>query len=210
MALPTKKLYMNEILFREGDIGEIAYVVRKGAIEISIESGGGDGKIILAVLGASAVFGEMAIIFEEERRTATAMATEYTELVQIHKRDFEKFTARSPKIIVHLLNALVSRLRQTTQRLGKAPNVFLGCCEMINLLTFHNREVIDYDVTVHSMASTFSTDSKSIKGKLQEMEDSELIDILIDSMGQKSIRVIGKHSFMSRAKRAFQKSGGQL
>ncbi len=208
MALPTKKLYMNEILFREGDIGEIAYVVRKGAIEISIESGGG--KIVLANLGASAVFGEMAIIFDEERRTATAMATEYTELVQIHKNDFEKFLAKSPKIIVHLLNALVSRLQQTTQRLGKAPNVFLGCCEMINLLSYHNREVIDYDVTVHSMASTFITDNESIKEKLQEMEDNELVDILIDGIGKKTIRIIGRHSFMSRARRAFQKSGGQL
>ena len=114
--LPTKKLYPNEVLFKEGSVGELAYVIKKGSVEISVESVGQ--KVVLAILEPPAIFGEMALIFKEEKRTATVTALEYTELVQIEKQTFDEYFEKSPPIMEHMVNALVNRLKRTTDRVG--------------------------------------------------------------------------------------------
>ena len=49
-----------KLIFAEGDIGEQAYRVIEGSVEISIQRD--RQKLILAILGAGETFGEMAMI----------------------------------------------------------------------------------------------------------------------------------------------------
>ena len=130
--LPTKKLNPNEILFKEGSVGELAYVIKKGSVEISVMSAGQE--VVLAILEPPAIFGEMALIFKEEKRTATVTALEYTELVQIEKQTFEEYFKKSPPIMEHIVNTLVSRLKRTTDRVGTTADIFIGTAEILNLL----------------------------------------------------------------------------
>ena len=64
-----------EVIFREGEAGDVAYIVEEGRVEISSLVNGR--KHVMAVLGAGDLFGEMALIDQNER---TASATKASRL----------------------------------------------------------------------------------------------------------------------------------
>lgn len=91
-------------IFREGEPGTCAYVVERGAVEISSLCQGR--KVFVARLGEGDLFGEMALI-DGEVRTGTAIALEETVLVVIdldHLR--EKFEVADPLLGFFVKNVL--------------------------------------------------------------------------------------------------------
>ncbi|MBN67527.1 MAG: hypothetical protein CMM94_08200, partial [Rickettsiales bacterium] len=54
----TKHVAPKEIIFREGEMGDAAYIIRSGSVEILKHAAHGD--IQLAVLESGELFGEMA------------------------------------------------------------------------------------------------------------------------------------------------------
>ena len=81
-------------IFREGEPGNCAYVIERGAVEISSLRQGR--KISISQLGEGDLFGEMALI-DGEVRTGTAIATEETVLVVISLDQLrEKFEHADP------------------------------------------------------------------------------------------------------------------
>ncbi len=204
--LPTKKLNPNEVLFKEGSIGELAYVIKKGSVDISVISSGQ--KVVLAILEPPAIFGEMALIFKEEKRTATVTALEYTELVQIEKQTFEDYFKKSPPIMEHMVNALVNRLKRTTERVGKTTDKFIGAAEILNLLGQHGVEHIDYTRALVATSMALAADTDEIAAKLDMMQVLSLIDILEDRNGMKTISIQSREMFMSKARKLQHDSGG--
>jgi CRP-like cAMP-binding protein len=205
--LPVKKLNPSEVLFKEGSTGEIAYVVKKGSVEISVTTSGR--KVVLAILEPPAIFGEMALLFNEEKRSATAMALEYTELVQIEKQTFEDYFKNSPPIMEHMVNALVNRLRRTTERVAETTDKFIGTAEILNLVAQHGVESIDYTRTVVAMSMALATDTEIIGEKLERMQVLSLLDILMDRNDRRTIQLQNRETFMSMARKLQQESGGE-
>ncbi len=205
--LPVMKFNPNEVLFEEGSTGEIAYVIKRGSVEISIMSSGR--KVVLAILEPPAIFGEMALFFKEEKRSATAIALEYTELLQIEKQTFENYFKESPPIMEHMLNALVGRLRRTTERVAKTTDKFTGIAEILNLLSRHGVESIDYSRTVEAMSLALATDTEVIGEKLEKMNSLSLIDISTDKGEKKTISLKDRDGCMDTARELQQKSGGE-
>jgi len=117
-SFPIKKFYQNEVIFKEGTLGTVAYILREGGVEISVEVEGS--KKVLTVLKPITVFGEMALVLPDHQRTATAAAADCSEVVEIAKSDFDDYIDSSPAVIAAALKALVDRLRETTVRL-KSP-----------------------------------------------------------------------------------------
>lgn len=69
-----------EVLCREGEHGASAYIVVSGSLEVYI--GSGDDRQVLAVLTTNQLLGELALL-EPEARTASVIAIEPTELVEL-------------------------------------------------------------------------------------------------------------------------------
>jgi CRP-like cAMP-binding protein len=86
-----------EVVFREGDPGDALYIVARGGVEVTFESGetapGGEP----IRLGPGQAFGEMALL-SGGPRTATVWAREETELVEIKRADFERLVAEDPEM----------------------------------------------------------------------------------------------------------------
>lgn len=98
-----------EVLFLKGDAGTSLMGVLAGRIKISVHSA--DGKeIVLNMLGAGSIFGEIALLDGKER-TADATAMEPTSLVVLERRDFLPFIERHPAIATRLMALLCERLR---------------------------------------------------------------------------------------------------
>lgn len=109
------KLAPQQTLFAEHDPGDALYVVKKGAIEISILYDDGR-KLGLEIMRDASVFGEIAL-FDPGPRTATAMALTETELVMIRNEDLLREIDASPELALELLHLAGARMRLMNRQL---------------------------------------------------------------------------------------------
>lgn len=106
-----------EILFRQGDPGDAAYVILEGKADILADASGGQIKI--AELSDNAIVGEIAILCDVSR-TATVKAAGPLEALRIRKDDFLKLLADYPDMMFEILRSLAQRLTRTTSELTEA------------------------------------------------------------------------------------------
>ncbi len=102
-----------EIIFKEGDLGEEMYFIRKGKVKIS--KGEEANEKVLAILKDGDFFGEMALI-DGSPRSATATAIEDTDLLIIDKESFTAKINENP-LIAYVMEVLTKRLRTCDEKL---------------------------------------------------------------------------------------------
>ena len=100
-------------VFREGDLGDAAFIVNSGMVDITINRG--DGEALLSRLGPGDIFGEMAVI-DERPRSANALVHEDCELVPITREALNKRLDANDSIVTLLLKVVLRRYRSTLQR----------------------------------------------------------------------------------------------
>lgn len=101
-------------IFREGEPGTCAYVIERGAVEISTLRQGR--KITIANLGEGDLFGEMALI-DSELRTASAMVTEETVVVVISLDQLRETLERADPLLTFFTRNILERFRDSQSRL---------------------------------------------------------------------------------------------
>lgn len=105
----------DEMIFREGDVGNQFYAIRKGKIKIRKEHSGR----ILATLGPGEVFGEMAVL-DNHPRSASAIAGSATEMFAFDgHRLLDDFPHLSVKLLRYLARELSMRLRGADMLIDK-------------------------------------------------------------------------------------------
>ncbi len=111
----TNHFEENDFLFEEGDVGDCAYIIESGSVELSIDKGGRI--LVIATLGEGDVLGEMAII-DKRPRTATARALEETKTIAIPLEYIEqKIEAADPTVRL-FLRLVMERYRDIHARLS--------------------------------------------------------------------------------------------
>ena len=103
-----------EVIIRENEVGETAYVIAQGRVEVSKQLDGQ--KVHLAYLGAGEIFGEMSMI-DEKPRSATVTAVTETLVSEIRRDDFFISFQREPKAALELLKVPFDRLRKADARI---------------------------------------------------------------------------------------------
>ena len=98
-----------ETIFRHGDPGVALYVLEHGRVKVVVSSEQGD-EVLLAVLGAGDVFGELSV-FDGLPRSATLVALEDTIALMLERAAFQQIVRREPDIALNLLAVLSRRLR---------------------------------------------------------------------------------------------------
>lgn len=102
-------LKSGEVLFREGDQGDHAYVINAGEMRISKHSGDGD-ELTLATLNRGELFGELALM-DDEPRSATAIAESACELITLDRSSFLEQLESDPLRARALFSVLCRRIR---------------------------------------------------------------------------------------------------
>ena len=105
-----------QVMFNAGDMGDAAYIVINGEVEISVPTPGGP--IVVNKLGRNDIIGEIAI-FGDVPRTATARAQAKVEALKISKELFTKIIRENPDAALELIRVLAGRLANTTAQLSK-------------------------------------------------------------------------------------------
>ena len=103
-----------EVIIREHDVGETAYVIAQGQVEVIKERDGQ--KVHLAYLGTGETFGEMSMI-DEKPRSATVTAVTETMVNEIRREDFFNSFQTNPQVALQLLKVLFERLREADARI---------------------------------------------------------------------------------------------
>ncbi len=187
------------VIFGAGSQGDVAYILKEGSVEISVKVG--SNKTVITTLKPPAVFGEMALLLKEHKRTATVIAAEDCELVEIKRQDFDDYIAQSPKVIASVLTALASRLRETTVRASKVPDMFMGVSEILNLFRSHTDSDFLYDRTVQSLSNAFLADKDQIQEIISMMVDVKLVELKRTEAGREVINMPQKDDFIQRARK---------
>ena len=110
-------LEAGEELFPEGSLGDKAYVVREGQLEITKNSGGR--KVLLTISSPGDVIGEMALL-ESMPRTATVSAHTDSRLIVIGAEPFNHLINTSPSAARTMLHTVSARLRSSTLVLNQS------------------------------------------------------------------------------------------
>jgi len=108
-----KKLNPGEVLFNEGEQGDVMYLIRQGKIKIT--KGKGEDEKVLAVLKEGDFFGEMAII-DGSPRSAGAIAATPVSLLVIDKENFQSKIRENP-LIHYILETISRRLRNADEQI---------------------------------------------------------------------------------------------
>ena len=95
------------MIFAEGELGEELFIIQRGSVKIlKIVD---NSEVLLAVLKAGDIFGEMALL-ESKPRAACAIAYEDCALMAVSRTNFERMVKDQPQIVARLTTLLAERI----------------------------------------------------------------------------------------------------
>ncbi|MBP6632598.1 MAG: Crp/Fnr family transcriptional regulator [Kofleriaceae bacterium] len=102
------------VLFREGEAGEVMFVIQSGEVEIHRRIGEHDR--VLAVLGPGEFFGEMALL-SGRPRSASAVVRTTARLVSVTATTLDAMLRGRPEIALRMIKSLTGRLDRANQQI---------------------------------------------------------------------------------------------
>jgi CRP-like cAMP-binding protein len=119
LAFTSDRVRYNEgqILFRQGDEADAAYVVLSGKADVIVDSSSGEIKV--AEVEPNEIVGEIAILCDVSR-TATVKASMPLEVLKIRKDHFLRLLIEFPEMTIEVVRVLADRLSHTTAELTAA------------------------------------------------------------------------------------------
>jgi CRP-like cAMP-binding protein len=102
------RVYSNgDIIFEEGDKGDVMYVVQSGKVKISKNSSSGN--ITMATLQSGDIFGEMAL-FDSLPRSASAIAEDDARILSIDKKKLFSTIGKDPTVVLKVIIQCVNNM----------------------------------------------------------------------------------------------------
>jgi len=115
----TKSYDPEDVVFREGTIGDSLYIVKSGSVRVTKMDDGEEEKV-LAILNPGDHFGEIALV-DHQTRSATIVTNEKSVLIQIKDEDFNMLLEEDKELALKFyktfVKVLAGRLRDTNESL---------------------------------------------------------------------------------------------
>jgi CRP-like cAMP-binding protein len=117
-GLDRRTIHDGHFVFREGELGEQAYIITVGTVEIVKSTG--TGEMILGTVSKGGIFGEMALI-DDSQRMASARATDGpVEVMIITRKTFASRMEKMDPFTRALINIFAEHIRSLASALGEA------------------------------------------------------------------------------------------
>jgi|Deesub1362A_J573_1020465.scaffolds.fasta_scaffold00938_3 signal transduction histidine kinase/predicted CoA-binding protein len=113
-------LQSGELLFKQGDVGDKAYIIRAGELEILREAEGRE--VLLAVRKAGEVIGEMSLL-QEAPRLASVRAHSDGVLLALSLETLDDLLNTRPSAARAMLHTITARLRSTEALLRQSEKI---------------------------------------------------------------------------------------
>ena len=98
-----------EIIFKEGDVGDCAYLIEEGRVEVSVSN------TQKSQIHKGELFGEIALI-DQQPRTATVRALVDTTLIPIPRQLVKELLEKTDPVVRHLLLTILERFRSARKQ----------------------------------------------------------------------------------------------
>jgi len=105
-----------EIIVRQGDAGDVMFVIQEGQIEVLKETDGQETRLRIAKEGE--FMGEMAI-FERMNRSATLRAMGKVRVLTIDKKNFLRRVHEDPSLAFRIVKTMSSRIRELSDEIAR-------------------------------------------------------------------------------------------
>jgi CRP/FNR family transcriptional regulator, cyclic AMP receptor protein len=173
-AARRMSLSRGEVLFREGDHGDSVYLVQSGKVAVRISTPEG-ALVTVALLGPGSAVGELALLGEDERRTATVQAVEPVVALALRRRDFAELRRQHPSVTEFLVKTLAATVRRLDAQLVEAfhlPAEARIRRRLHGLAQVYDRgsQVIQVDLTQEELAQLAGTTRPTLNRVLREEE----------------------------------------
>ena len=119
--MDTVDFKKGENIIEEGTLGDCAYIIEQGSVEVSKLTPHGE-KQVLGVLEKSEIFGEMGLI-DGLPRCATVTALENCVMSVCSRETFNSLADHNPESLLPIFKVLVRRLRSTLSLVGALQKV---------------------------------------------------------------------------------------
>jgi CRP-like cAMP-binding protein len=93
-------------VFRAGDRGGVMFVLLEGTADVLL------GGTVVEKATPGALFGEMGLIDQAEKRSATVIASSECKLVPVDLDRFHQLVRRTPQFASYVMKIIVGRLRK--------------------------------------------------------------------------------------------------
>jgi CRP-like cAMP-binding protein len=97
----------NSMLVAEGEPGNELFIIQRGSVAIAKVVD--ESEVLLAVLKAGDIFGEMALL-EAKPRAASAVAYEECQVLAVNRANYERMIVTQPQLISRLTTLLADRI----------------------------------------------------------------------------------------------------
>lgn len=190
----SKPFTKGDIIFREGEKGNLAFMIQSGSVNIVKNIKGK--KNVLATLGPGEIFGEMAIISSSPRVAGAEAATDCTLMILTAKLILVLLKKSHPTVF-HLTRILVSRLASVNRTVceNRSDNSWMTFC---NLLHMKHRIFSTSPPDVKPLGISLSEFRKEL-ADITNMPKCDIEKFFKSAMGfnMLSITKIGKHNYIS-------------
>lgn len=115
-ARNEKVFKTGEAVFREGEPGDVMYVLLAGAVDLKKKVEGGE-TVLSTVDEANEFFGEMALI-DGRPRSASAVAAEDSRLLVVDRPAFEGMVLSNGRFALKIIKVLSERIRSSNDRVS--------------------------------------------------------------------------------------------
>ena len=158
-----QKYKKGNVVVIEQESGAALFIIVSGKVKIVRMDEDGR-EVILSIFGPGEFFGEMSLL-DGMARSASVIATEKSELLMIHRRDFLELLHEFPSVAISLLAELAMRLRKADMQIkslslkdaaGRVANVVLMLADDIGIFRKGKVEIEDLPLQqdIANMAGT--------------------------------------------------------
>jgi hypothetical protein len=116
--MATRNLAAQEWIFREGEEANHCYIVQSGKVQLTRNTGQGNG--VIATINAGECFGEIAVLENLAHYGCSAVAAEPTVVESLTLDEFHKLIEQSPPILLPLFEMAFEQLKRVSLRAATA------------------------------------------------------------------------------------------
>lgn len=165
-------------VLQAGDRTDNIYLILTGVLKVQISDQEGR-EVILSMLNAGEMFGEMGVI-DDHPRSATVISTEPCDLVVIPKDDFKDCLAENFAVSLYIIRNLVKRLRNADRKIeslalidvfGRVARLLMEMAE-----TEDGRKVVKRHITRQDIAKTIGASREMVSRVMRDLQLQGLIE----------------------------------
>lgn len=173
-----RRFARKEVVFHEGDPGDTLHLVQRGHVAVRITTPLGD-VATLTVVGPGQTFGELALLDENARRSATCIALDRTETWTLHRDQINRLRAQHPAVDRLLLDLLAGYVRRLSEHLMQALYLYADQRVALRVLELAGSygDQRDIPITQDDIASLAGTSRATVNRVLGELEQAGAVRV---------------------------------